>query len=134
MKKIAPPSLKIDRKFLGAMAIADLSRLSESLQTISDVTNGLMAKPCFFNEEERMFTDGGEVLENICTFVDHLRVAVVEAACNATPESDDDKRQMIWARLKYEAELGDDLSAFNLMVMQLTATLPQKKIGATDTR
>lgn len=122
MKKISPPKLSIDRKALSNIAITDLSRLSDALQTISDVVNGLMATPCFFLEAEREWTDAGEVLERICNFLDHYRAAVVDTICNSTPDGDDEKREMIWARIKHEAALGDDLDKFSRMVSSLTAS------------
>lgn len=121
MKKISPPKLTIDRKALSNIAIADLSRLSDGLQTISDVVNGIMATPCFFLEAQHEWTDAGEVLERICSFLDHYRAAVVDVICNSQPENNDERKEMIWARIKYEATLGDNLDTFSRMVTSLTA-------------
>ena len=127
MKHARLPSLTIKNRVLEQIDIASLSRLAEALHTLSDVSNGLLAQPCFFNQDAREWTDAGNILEEITVFLDRYRAKVIEVISEAAPQDKSEAKEMIWARLRYEAELGDDLAAFARMVSGLTATLQKRK-------
>lgn len=121
-------SLAINERQLKRVDIASLARLADALHTLADVSNGLLAQPCFFCREAREWTDAGDILEGITAFLDNYRTQIVKVISNATPESEADSIEMAWARVRYEADLGADLPAFALMVGQLAATYRGKLV------
>ena len=129
MKHAKLPTLTINSRAMGEADISSLSRLAEALHTLSDVSNGLLAQPCFFSQDAQEWTNAGDILEEITVFLDRYRAKVIEVISDATPQDESEAKEMVWARLRYEVELGDDIGRFARMVSGLTATFKVKGEG-----
>lgn len=121
-------SLVINERQLKRVDIASLSRLADALGTLADVSNGLLAQPCFFCEEAKEWTDAGDILERITNFLDTYRTQIVKVISDATPADEIESIEMVWARVRYEADLSADLPEFAQMVCQLAATYRGKAV------